>query len=143
MRDTFENVLNKPSVFPILSAAGANNGVAVDTLGYGDGMCIVTVGAATGTPDSLTVAAKLQESVDSAFSSPVDITGAAIVTLTAGTKSAEIRLSLGKRAAHKRWVRAVVTPAFVNGTSPKIPIAATILLANPEVAPVANSTTGN
>lgn len=139
----FENVKVVSTILPITAAAGATNGVAVDTEGYGDGMIVVSVGAATGTPDSFTVAAKVQESADGS-TNWTDISGSAIATVTAASKTGEIALALNSRAAAMRYVRVVATPAFVNGTSPKIAIGAVVLLGSPEIVSTAlNSTTAN
>ena len=142
MRYTFESVKAVTTVAPITAAAGAITGATVDTRGFGDAMAIVTVGVTSGTPDSFTVAAKLQESADD--SSWADITGATITTVTAASKTAEINVELAKKAASKRYIRAVVTPAFVGGTSPKIGVGAIVVLGNPEKgSKAANSVLGN
>lgn len=143
MRSIFENVKVVTSIAPITQVAGAVNGVAIDTEGFGDGVCIISVGAATGTPTTQTVAGKLQES-DDGSTGWGDITGAAITAITTNSKTAEIRIDRRKRAASKRYIRAVVTPGFTGGSTPALPIAATIVLGNPTYSSaVANSTTGN
>jgi len=143
MRHTNENVLVKTTLAPITKTTGAATSTAVDTLGYGDGVAVISVGAATGAPDSFAVNAKLQESVDAAFTSPVDIAGAAITAITTAGKTAEIPFTRQQRAASLRYIRALVTPTFVGGSSPAIGIGATIVLGNPERGATANSLTGN
>lgn len=143
MRSIFENVKVATSIAPVAQAAGALNGAAIDTEGFGDGVCVISVGAATGGPSAQTVAAKLQES-DSGTGSWTDITGAAITAITTDSKTAEIRIDRRKRVASKRYIRAVVTPGFTGGTTPAIPVAATIMLGNPTYSTsVANSVTGD
>lgn len=142
MRYTFESVKAVTTVAPISATAGAITGTTVDTRGFGDGMAVISVGATSGTPDSFTVAAKLQESADDSTWS--DISGATITTVTAANKTAEIKIELGSKAASKRYVRAVVTPAFVNGTTPKVGVSAVIVLGQPERgSKAANSGVGN
>lgn len=143
MRYTFEHAKAVTSIAPKSLDAGAENGVAVDTAGFGDGVAIISIGAATGSPSAQTVDAKLQESANGT-SGWADISGAAIVQATADNKTAEIKISRRTRAASERYIRAVITPGFTGGTSPEIPCAATIVLGNPEYASdVDNSTTGD
>lgn len=141
--NTFENVKVVGSVLPVAQAAGAVNGAAVDMTEFGDGVVVISVGAATGTPTTQSVAAKLQESLDGS-SGWADIPGAAITAITVNSRTAEIRVERKKRVASKPFVRAVITPAFTGGTSPAIPVAATFLLGNPMyTTAVTNSTVGN
>ena len=137
----YEDVRVLASVLPQAKTAGALNGAAVDTEIYNDGMVVVNVGAVTGTPSAFTVDAKVQES-DNGTSGWVDVAGASIVAVTAIDKTAEIPLD-PMRAAAKRYVRVVITPAFTGGTAPTALVAANVLLGNPDRGPVANSTTGN
>jgi len=143
MKYTFESVKIVPSVRPNTVAAGAVNGEAVDTRGFGDAVAIVGVGSTTGTPDSFTVNAKVQESADGS-TGWTDISGAAIVAVTAADKNGEIAVSISKRVASLRYIRLVVTPAFVAGTSPKVGVTGTIVLGNPDIGSLAvNSATAN
>lgn len=140
---TFENVKVLTSVTPRAAVAGAINGTAIDTEGYSDAVAIVTVGATTGTPDSFTVAAKVQESADGS-TGWTDVTGAAIATVTAASKTGEIAVPIASRAAAARYIRVVVTPAFVNGSTPAVGVGAIVVLGNPEIVSGAlNSTTAD
>jgi hypothetical protein len=106
-----------------LSGTTAANGSWID-LNACHGPCYgeFMVGAATGTPDSYTVTCKLQQADDSSGTNAEDMpTQSAAVVLTATGSSGFVR---GVRS--RRWVRAVATPAFVNGTSPTSPVAATV-----------------
>lgn len=98
-----------------------------DRTGFESCVLAANVGAATGTPDSFTVDMKLQHS-DVVGSGYVDFTpntgSAAIAQATAaGFKSVNINL-LGA----KQFIAVKTTVAFVNGTSPKVPIAATLVM---------------
>lgn len=139
---TFENVLVKTSVVPSSAVAGAINGAAVDTEGFGDAVAIVTVGATTGTPTSFTVDGKVQESADGS-TGWTDVTGAVITAVTVASKTAEIAIDTDKKALSKRYIRLVVTPAFVGGTAPTIGVAGVVVLGKPDRGPVSNSGVGN
>lgn len=139
MRSVFDEVLSKVSVRPQAATAGALNGGAVDTAGFSSAMAIFENGAATGTPDSYTVDGKIQESADGS-TGWTDVTGATITQITADNKSAQVRIE-GLGTSRKRYLRAVATPAFVNGTSPKALVSALIVLGRARSAPVSNSAT--
>jgi hypothetical protein len=116
------------------AAAGAisgNSDAGHDRTGFGSCQLHVAVGAASGTPDSFSVAGKLQES-DSESTGYTDISGAAITSITADNGEARVNVDL---SGCKKYIRAVVTPAFVNGTSPKVEVAATIVLGGPDTVP--------
>ncbi len=111
------------------SAAATTDGTAIDRMTQGADQgwlsCILAfnVGSASGTPDSFTADCKLQES-DASGSGFTDITGAAVTQRTAaGQGFVNVNLK-----GCKRYIRATVTVAFVNGTSPRLPVAATIVL---------------
>lgn len=119
MHSVFDNVKAVEAVRPVAQGATAATSIVIDTLGYGSAMFVVQNGAATGTPDSYTVAGKVQESDNANGSSASDITGATITTITADSKSAQIRVDGLGTGGRKRYLLLVITPAFVNGTSPK------------------------
>lgn len=139
----FENAEALSCVVPQAAAAGAINGTAIDTQGFGDAMVVVQVGATTGTPTSFTVNAKIQESADGS-TGWVDVTGDTIAAVIAANKTAEINVALRSRVAALRYFRVVLTPAFVAGTSPTIGVSALALLgAADKASKVVNSATGN
>ena len=135
----YEDVKVVAAVLP-QAASAAVNGSAVDMEGYGEGMVVVSCGATTGTPASFTFNAKVQES-DNGTSGWTDIAGAAIVAVTAVNKTGEISVEQLKRAASKRYIRPVLTPALTGGTAPTLLISAHVLLGRPERGNVGNSTT--
>ncbi len=110
-----------PSQLPgstALSGTTAANGSSVDCdLLEGPVTLAVFTGAATGTPTSFTVTAKLQES-DDGSTNWGDIANQETLVVNAGS-------SLGLLRAHrtKRYVRSVLTPALTGGSSPTIPTA--------------------
>lgn len=141
MMELFDDIRVAQSVRPQPRAAGAFNGLAVDTEGFDDMMVTVAIGATTGTPSTFTVAANVQESANGS-TGWVDIAGAAIVTATAVDRTAELRVDL-RAVARLRFVRVVVTPTYVGGTAPTIQVAAVVLLGQAERGPVGNSATAN
>lgn len=100
------------------------DGAAIDRLGYGSAVLHHTCGAASGTPDSFTVDSKLQDS-DDGSTGWADVTGAAATTLAADNAEAQKDVDL---SGAKRYIRVRTAVAFVNGTTPKVEVAATVIL---------------
>jgi len=138
MKSVFDSVKTKLAIAPIAQGASAATGVVIDTLGFNSAMVHVSVGAATGTPDSYSVACKVQECATSG-GSYADISGATASLVADGT-SAQIRIE-GLNGTRARYIKVIMTPAFVNGTSPKALIGATAVLGNAQNKPVGNSST--
>lgn len=139
MRSVFDQVKNVNAIRP-LAASAAQTSAAIDTTGFESATVVINNGASTGTPDSYAVDAKVQDCATSG-GSYADVTGAAIVQITADSKLATIRLD-GLNGAIKRYIKVVVTPALVGGTSPKALIGATVHLGRATKQPVSNSATG-
>lgn len=136
MRSLYDAVKNVAAVNPI-AASAVQTSAAIDTLGYNTGTVVVTNGAATGTPDSYTVDAKVQH-CDTSGGSYADVTGATITQITADAKIATIRLE-GLGATVKRYIKVLVTPAMTGGTTPKALIGATVHLGRGFSDPVGNT----
>jgi hypothetical protein len=92
--------------------------------------CLVAVGAPTGTPDSFSVIASIRQSASSDGSSSVavedcymDANGdlADSVTLTEGNTETCLRFEL---SGDYQYFGLRIVVAFVNGTTPKVPVAA-------------------
>lgn len=139
MRSVYDGILSKSALDPVAAAAGASNGIVIDTFGYNSATFVIQNGAATGTPDSYTVNAKLQEGALANGSDMADVSGVTITAITADSKSAVLRVD-GLGTSRKRYLRVVVTPAFVNGTSPKALISAVANLGRAFKKPVGNAT---
>ena len=139
MKSVFDNILSKVALRPV-AASTAQTGVAIDTRGFDSLMVTVENGAATGTPDSYTVDAKITECATSG-GSYTDITGAAITQMTANNKSAQIRLDGLNDGTRLRYMKVVVTPAMTGGTSPKALVSANCMLGRAQKHPVGNSAT--
>jgi len=116
---------------PVDSAATTINGPAIDRQGYHSCVLHAACGAASGSPTAQTVDAKLQESADGS-SGWADISGASITQITADNSEGEKDADL---AGAKQYIRSVVTVAFTGGTSPKIPVAATVVLGGKDRTP--------
>lgn len=138
MRSVYDGVKSQVAVRPI-AATGAQTSVAIDTMGYNSAMVVVENGAVTGAPTSYTVDAKVQHCATSG-GSYVDISGAAITQIVADAKSAQIRLE-GLGTSINRYIKVVITPAFVGGTAPAALITGKVLLGRAFKVPVGNSST--
>ncbi len=121
------------------SGSTAVDGSSVDTLG-GDNAAIHAYGAvATGSPSAATLAVTLQESADnSTWANANDNTGTVIgFTLNCESAKAEnVARIEGLGLNRKRYLRAVITPAFTGGTSPAILGYASIIIGNAQERPV-------
>lgn len=80
------------------------------------------VATASGSPDSYAVACKLQEADTSGGSGSQDLETQSTLSLTANKTRGMVR---GTRT--KRYVRAVMTPAFTGGSAPAVDAAADVL----------------
>lgn len=116
---------------PAAVAAGTRNSVGIDRLGFDSGVLIAQTGAATGTPTTLTLAAKIQESADGT-TGWADIAGAVIDPLTAENSVARVNLRL---PTAKRFLRVVETVGFTGGTSPTLGASSAFVLCGPDEIP--------
>jgi hypothetical protein len=120
---------------PTNSAASATNkGAAIDRLGYDSGVLHAMVGAAAGTPSAQSATWKIQESDTTTDGDFVDVAGAALAAMTTDNASGYIDLNLQGR---KRYIRAVCTVALTSGSTPTLPVAATITLGGGDSLPAA------
>jgi hypothetical protein len=134
MKDLKYSVDAESSVRPaLISGSSAVNGVGVDKLGFDDAMAIIATGAAAGTPDSFSLAVKVQESADNS-TGWADVTGAT-ATITAVNTVARVKVP--DMLNRKRYLRIVVTPTFVGGTSPSVGVSANFALSRKTDEPVA------
>ena len=122
------------------SGSTAVNGVSVDTLGA-DNAAVYAYGVtASGAPTAATLAVKIQESADGStnWTDALDNTGTAIgFTLNVhGADAENVARIEGLNLNRKRYLRAVVTPAFTAGTSPASIGVAQIILGNNSPKPV-------
>lgn len=142
MRSVYDSIKATHTVLPI-AATGSPTSVAVDTFGYNSAMFHATVGLAGpagGTPTSFSVAVKIQESATSS-GTYTDISGATADAITGTNKSVQIRVEGLGSSARMRYLKVVMTPTFVGGTSPSIVMSAVALLGNAFTKPVENSGT--
>jgi len=107
----YEHTLIAQAMPPASSSAG-RNGNAIDMMGWDGCDFILEVGdiAATGTLN-----AKVQKDTVSAFSSPTDITGAAITALAASDDNKTFVISVCEPS--ERYLRIVVTAAVAASIS--------------------------
>jgi hypothetical protein len=127
------------------SGSSAVDGVSVDTSGA-DNAAIYALGvSASGSPTAATLAVTLQESADnSTWANALDNTGAVIgFTLNVhGANAENVARIEGLNLNRKRYLRAVITPAFTSGTSPASVGFAQIILGENGQLPV-DSTVSN
>lgn len=109
----------------IITAAGTVNGTAIDKEDEisDEGVLVVQTGATSGTPDSFTVTFKIEHSDDNgdtdAYAAVTDLNIVEAATKTVTAENAVGTLAF-KTAGLKRYFRAVLTRAFVAGTTPKV-----------------------
>ena len=120
-RKLLDNTKVTFSIAPVVSTASAN-GTAVDTLGYNDGMLIVTAGVIDTASGNETYAYSVEES-DDGSTGWVAVSGAT-GSITASSTTALIRVK-ELNLARKRYLRAVLT---AGGTTPSIAQTAIFLL---------------
>lgn len=121
---------------PAARAAGTANSTGVDRLAPSFGACVLLVqaGAASGTPTTLTLDAKVQHSDDnSTFTDYTPSSGTASVgQITAASTNARKAVDL---SGAKRYVRVAVTTAFTGGTSPTLLSSAALILGDAQATP--------
>ena len=111
---------------PTNSAASApTNGAALDRLGFDSAVAHCLIGSAAGSPTGISATFKLQESDTTDNGDFADVTGAALAAMTANDASGRLRLNLSGR---KRYIRVVCAVALTAGSSPTLPIAASVQL---------------
>lgn len=127
-----KNLLITNAVLPQrVSGSSDVNGTVIDLFtsrGATEGVLKVTVGAATGTPTTAQVTVRVQHS-DASGSGFVDVTDTDIVSTVGLVKlentSGQIELAID---GLKRYIRAVVLPAFSGGSSPTLSVSAELAL---------------
>lgn len=128
------------------TTAVAVNGSSVDTTGADNAVLYARCAAASGSPTTLTVAFKVQESADGStnWTDALDNTGVAIgFTLNCKTAAAENLARIeGLNLNRKRYLRAVATPTIAGGSSPATVFFANIVLGNNQQLPT-DSTASN
>jgi len=122
MKELKSNIKQAVSIKP-QTATSTVTGAAVDTLGYGEGVALLEVGAVSGTTPTLDV--KIQE-CDTSGGTYTDVPGATFTQVTAADNEQKIKLDLkAKSGSRKRYIKAVGTIA---GTSPSFDLFLGILM---------------
>jgi hypothetical protein len=107
----------------VVAYTAANNAAGV----YLSGNVQAEVGAASGAPTSFTVDVKLQHG-DKADGTDMADAGIALTQLSADNTNTAKDIDM---VGLKRYIRAVATVAFVDGTTPKIPVNVKFVLGDP------------
>jgi hypothetical protein len=122
------------------TGSGAVNGSKVDTQGEETAAIYANGAQASGSPSAAALAVTLQESADGStnWSNALDNTGTVIgFTLNCQAAAAEkIARIEGLNLNRKRYLRAVITPAYTGGSSPAILGFAQIIMGNAQQLPV-------
>lgn len=123
-----------PGLNPAAQPAGTVTGPVIDRQGFLSAIVNLTVGAAAGAPTAQGVSLKLQHGDAANGTDMVDVTGAATPSLTADNTNASFNVDM---TGLKRYIRVVATVTFTDGTTPTIPVAATLALGDADKHPVA------
>lgn len=120
---------------PTNSAASATNkGAAIDRLGFLSAVIACAIGSAAGSPSAISATYKLQESDTTTDGDFTDVSGAALAAMTANDSSGYIDANL---QGLKRYIRVVCTVALTGGSTPTLPVAATVILGGADSLPAA------
>lgn len=133
-----------PGAYGKMFAAAFNNAATVEVDGpaiqrvnpsesYLGAILHVRAGAAANTPSTQSVAAKLQTSANGT-TGWTDIAGSSIAAITTDNGEAQVSVNLSSASS---YIRAVVTPSFTGGSSPNIPVIATVFLSGASELPPA------
>lgn len=114
------------------AAAGTITSAAINRFGLNSAVIKHSCGPATGTPDTFSVATKLQHA-DTSGGAYTDVTGGGLTNLTADSTAATLDISL---LPTRQYLKTVTVVTFVNGTSPKIPVDVTVILGGSDHGPV-------
>jgi hypothetical protein len=133
MNDLAGSVKTVTAIQPQIASGeqSAIYGPWIDRKGYEASVFSVQVGTASGSPSDVGVVFKLQTKsgeVDSA-----DVSGAT-TTISGETIPHQHEIDQDLKSLD-RYIRAVATPHFTGGSSPKIEIAGTCVLGEPKVIP--------
>jgi hypothetical protein len=91
---------------------------------YDSGQLVVATGAATGTPSTISVAGKLQDSADGS-TGWADVPGTAIAAIVA--QNSQTSINFIARGCQS-YLRAIVTPTLTGGSSPAILVVGILIL---------------
>ncbi len=131
MRSVYDAIKANVSIVPAVYTADVAYGsaTAVDTLGYNDGMLLVTVGNIDTASTDETYAVKVYECATSGGT----YTDTGISTTVTADNSVKVARISGLGTTRKRYLKAVLD---VEGTSPSFPGTALILLGQAYHEPV-------
>jgi hypothetical protein len=110
------------------SANSAVTGAAVQRQGpgyrYDSGQLVVATGTATGSPSTISVTGKLQDSADGS-TGWADVLGTAITAIVA--QNSQTSINFIARGCNP-YLRVVITPTLTGGSSPAIPVIGVLIL---------------
>lgn len=133
-------ILPKAGTVPAAVAAGTRNSAVIDRFGASGSSpaksCVLVAqsGAATGTPTSFSLNAKLQHGALADGSDMADLADAAVTAITAASTQSTKSVSL---EGAKRYIRTVEVTAFVGGTTPTLGATTAVILGGQPDLPAA------
>lgn len=128
-------IKNVVAVPPQSSAAATINGSSIDRTDFGSSSLFVKTGAATGGPTTISITAKIQTSADGSTWADYKPDGLSVATTTLTAASSGVELDVDLAGA-SQFVRAVLTISFTGGSSPTIPVDATMTLGGSRTIPI-------
>ena len=136
-RELLDNTKVVPMLNPTITplSAGVANGLVIDRINFLSGVYGLAVGVASGTPTSYTVSAKLQTGDlvnGSDMADFIPCQEATVITSADLIADNTFNWTDVDLIGAKKYIRAVVTVAFVGGTTPAIPVNAYIAIGDPE-----------
>ncbi len=139
MHSIYDNVAVTESIVPQSDTGGGDvNGTIVDTMGFGSAVLSFQAGQVSGTPDSISIAVKLQEGDQADGSDMADARDHAgnVIGGTTADHSVILARIEGLGLNRKRYLRVVETTTFSGGSSPAVAVHASILLGRAFTEPV-------
>lgn len=130
-RDAGSGIRPVMAVVPQEADAGAVDGVAIDRQGFLSCVVFHGCGEASGLPEAQKVSIKVQHA-DTADGTYADYATLSDLDLEADKASGRATVDL---TMAKRYIRVVQTVAFTSGSTPKIPVFATVILGAPDYRP--------
>lgn len=136
-RSLLDNTKVVPMLLPTITplSAGDENGLVIDRVNFLSGVFGLAVGAASGTPTSFTVSVRLQTGDLSNGTDMADFIPCQQATVISSADliaDDTFNFTNADIIGAKKFIRAVVTVAFVAGTTPAIPVNAFLALGDPE-----------
>jgi hypothetical protein len=120
---------------PVAASAGTRSGTAIDRQGFSSGVLVAMSGAATGTPTTQTLDAKIQDSDDGSTGWADYNDGSGVVSLTQITAVNTVGRKRFNLIRAKRFIRVQEVVAFTGGTTPTLAVGESVILGGAQEEP--------